>query len=107
MRYTRLAITLILALGTACSDSVTASTLSHWDLASTAADFRTDSAAYILTSTNVGYHGTITATFTNTSGKTAYFVNCNGGTGVELQKLTGAEWKTVWSPVLLACLSAP
>jgi hypothetical protein len=70
-------------------------------------DFQTDSAAYRLRATSAGYEGVIRATYTNHSGGAAYFVNCNGGTGVELQKSIDGSWQTVWSPVLLMCLSQP
>ena len=46
-------------------------------------------------------------TFTNRTTATANFVNCQGGTGVELQKLVDDKWTSVWSPALLACLSPP
>jgi hypothetical protein len=70
-------------------------------------DFQTDSVAYTLRSTDVGYEGTIGVRFTNRTSTTANFVNCRGGTGVELQKLVDNTWTSAWSPALLACLSAP
>jgi hypothetical protein len=70
-------------------------------------DFQTDSASYQLRATPIAYEGLIRVTYTNHSGSAVYFVNCNGGTGVALQKLIDAEWKSVWSPVLLLCLSQP
>jgi hypothetical protein len=75
--------------------------------AATAPDFQTDSAAYRLRTTSIGYEALIRVTYTNHSGGTAYFVNCNGGTGVALQKLIDGAWTSVWSPVLLMCLSQP
>ncbi|MDB4876695.1 MAG: hypothetical protein JWM41_3141 [Gemmatimonadetes bacterium] len=70
-------------------------------------DFQTDSVSYTFVATSVGYTGTIGVTYTNKTNETANFVNCLGGTDVQLQKLTNGEWKTVWSPVLLTCLSPP
>lgn len=60
-----------------------------------------------LRATDVGYEGTIRATFTNWTTPTAYFGNCLGGTGVELQKRIAGVWTPVWSPAQLACLSPP
>jgi hypothetical protein len=71
------------------------------------ADFQTDSSSYTLAVNSVGYVTTIGYTYTNTTSQTANFVNCLGGTDTELQKLTNDQWTTVWSPVMLACLSPP
>ena len=69
--------------------------------------FQTDSLEYTLAAGVRGYSGEIGVRFTNRTGQTVYFVNCNGATGVRLEKRIGAQWQSVWSPVLPACLSAP
>jgi hypothetical protein len=71
------------------------------------ADFQTDSASYTLGMNSDGYTGTIGVTYTNKTTLTASFENCGGSTDYQLQKLTNGEWKSVWSPINLLCLSAP
>jgi hypothetical protein len=106
MRSTRLL--LIAALRAAAGCSATAAAQARSDLArDSVPDFQTDSLAYTLRATTVAYEGKIGVRFTNKTDGTAYFVNCNGGTGVELQKLIDGEWKTVWTPNRLLCLSDP
>lgn len=69
--------------------------------------FQTDSLGYTLAAGDRGYSGVIGVQFTNRTGQTVYFVNCNGATGVRLEKRIGDQWQSVWSPVLSACLSPP
>jgi hypothetical protein len=96
----------IALLGAACSATTSSPSISDAGRDSVP-DFQTDSLAYTLRATSTGYEGRIGARFTNKTDGTAYFVNCQGGTGVELQKLIDGAWKSVWSPVLLLCLSPP
>jgi len=69
--------------------------------------FRTDSSSYVLRATDIGWQVRIGATFTNRTNGTAFIVNCQGGTNVQLEKLVSNGWVSVWTPFLLACLSAP
>jgi hypothetical protein len=75
----------------------------------TLALFQTDSLHYTLSvdPTALGYQVQLGVVFTNRTPRTAYFVNCGGGTSISLEKLVGARWQTVWTPILLACLSSP
>jgi len=69
--------------------------------------FRTDSLAYTMRSGEVGRSAMIVATYVNRGPTPTYFVNCNGATGVALQKRVGPRWVHAWSPVMPACLSGP
>lgn len=71
------------------------------------APFRTGQPAYVLQAEPLGWETRIDVVFTNPLAEPAYFVNCNGATGVLLQRRADGAWHTVWSPVLPACLSAP
>jgi hypothetical protein len=73
----------------------------------TTASFQTDSLLYTLRADAIGYMGTIAATFTHRTGRTAYVVNCNGGTLLALERLVDGQWRTAWRPEIPACLSAP
>lgn len=73
----------------------------------TSALFQTDSLSYTLDAGNIGYTGAIGVQFTNRTADTTYFVNCNGATGVKLQKLVNGEWRDAYSPVRNDCLSPP
>ena len=93
---------LTVGVSASCSQSLTESATSD-----RTPDSQTDSASYTLRSTSPWYQTTIGVTFTNRTNTAANFVNCNGGTGVQLEKLINGTWTTVWSPILLACLSPP
>jgi hypothetical protein len=69
--------------------------------------FQTDSLRYALVDQDGGAAATIGVRFTNVTGSTAYFVNCNGMPVYYLEKLVDDTWSIVWSPVFLACLSDP
>jgi hypothetical protein len=73
----------------------------------TAALFQTDSLTYTLLAGSDGYSGEIGVRFTNRTGGTVYFVNCNGATSVSLEKRVDGEWQEVWLPALPECLSPP
>jgi len=53
------------------------------------------------------YRGRIPYSFTNRTGSDVYLPNCRGGFDVRLEMETAGEWVHIWSPILLACLSAP
>lgn len=70
--------------------------------------FQTDSLRYTLREVvGFGYETRIRARFTNLTGATAYFVNCNGATMLHLEKLAGEQWTRAWSPIVPLCLSPP
>jgi hypothetical protein len=103
-----LALAALLTLGAACSDSVMDPKRSRTIAAQdSAALFQTDAPAYTFTATGLGTEGRIRATLVNRTGRTLYFVNCNGATSLSIQRLDGEGWTWFWSPVLLDCLSPP
>lgn len=73
----------------------------------TAPLFQTDSLAYTLVAGSHGYQAEIEVRFTNRTASRVYFVNCNGGTSLSLEKLINFRWQAVWSPALPGCLSPP
>lgn len=107
-RPLQLALAASVALVAACDDAIVdpkrSSTIAAQD---SIALFQTDAPAYNFTTTSVGTEGRIVATLTNRSGRTMYFVNCIGATGLSVQRLDGDTWTRIWSPILPACLSAP
>ncbi|HTR78274.1 MAG TPA: hypothetical protein VMH39_09195 [Gemmatimonadaceae bacterium] len=95
-----------LVLATGCAESTFAPI--QPDVArDTLANFQTDSLAYTFIAGNLGYAGTIHVQFTNRSGDTVLFANCQGSAPLELDKLTAGQWQSVWSPVTASCASAP
>ena len=46
-------------------------------------------------------------TFRNTTSDTAYFIHCNGATGVQLQREVNGAWVDVWTSMQNGCHSAP
>ncbi|HYW33477.1 MAG TPA: hypothetical protein VE869_18390 [Gemmatimonas sp.] len=72
-----------------------------------AAQFKTNASSYAFTTTSIATEGSITATLTNRTGRTMYFVNCAGATGVSVQRLDGVRWTEFYAPVRNLCLSAP
>ena len=73
----------------------------------TAAPFQTDSLAYHLTWRDDRYEGSASVLFRNQTADTAYFVNCNGATGFQLEREEAGKWVAVWAPPQNQCLSAP
>lgn len=102
IRRIHLAFAALLTLTTACGDAIVEPGLSD-----TAALFQTDSTSYTFVTSAVATQGRISTTLTNRTGRAMYFVNCNGGTSLSIQRLDGAQWKHFWSPVQLLCLSPP
>ena len=73
----------------------------------TAAAFQTDSLAYHLTWRVDRYEGSASVLYRNHTPDTAYFVNCNGATGFQLEREEAGKWIAVWAPPQNQCLSAP
>lgn len=102
IRRIHLAFAAVLTLTTSCGDAMV-----DPGPPDTAALFQTDSATYTFVTNAVATQGRILTTLTNRSGRAMYFVNCNRGTGLSIQRLDGARWTHFWSPVQLLCLSPP
>lgn len=73
--------------------------------AAPAAPVRTDRSSYVLTNGPQGPEATIVATLRAPADKPVYIVNCNGATGVTLQRKVGDSWEYAWAIAMNACLS--
>ncbi len=73
----------------------------------TAALSQTDSLEYRLVQRDGRYTGRALVTFHNRTADTAFFVNCNGATSVQLQRNVDGVWIDSWTSEQDACLSAP
>jgi hypothetical protein len=71
------------------------------------APFQTGSTEYVLNRTSAGYAMEIDFQFTNPRDGLVYFVNCNGATGLVLEKWVAGQWQIAWAPVMPLCLSPP
>jgi hypothetical protein len=74
---------------------------------SPAAPVRTDRSSYVLTNGPQGPEATIVSTLRAPSDRPVYITNCNGATGVTLQRKAGDEWVYAWVITMNACLSPP
>jgi hypothetical protein len=72
-----------------------------------AAPVRTDRSSYVLTDAGRGPETTIIATLRAPDDRAVYIVNCNGASGVGLQRKVGDEWVPAWVIAMNACLSEP
>jgi hypothetical protein len=72
-----------------------------------AAPIRTDRSSYVLTNGPHGPETTIVATLRAGAGRTLYILNCNGVTGLTLQRKVGDEWVYSWVITMPACVSPP
>ena len=68
---------------------------------------QTESLVYELQPDWIGLRTEIPYAFTNRTGRTIYLVNCNGAFSIHLEREDGEGWRTAWSPIRAACLSAP
>jgi hypothetical protein len=68
---------------------------------------RTDRSAYVLANTPQGPEATIVATLRAPADRTLYILNCNGATGLTLQRKEGEQWVYSWVIGMNACLSPP
>lgn len=71
------------------------------------APVRTDRSSYVLTNGPRGPEATIVTTLRAPADQSLYLVNCNGATGVNLQRQVGDEWVYAWTVMMNACLSPP
>ncbi len=108
-------IALILLLLAACTKPVespapvktTAPTEAPSPLSSAPAPVRTDRTSYVLTNGPQGPEATIVTTLRAPADKSFYLLNCNGATGVSLQRKVGDEWVYAWTVMMNACMSPP
>lgn len=71
------------------------------------APVRTDRSAYKLSDGARGPEATIVATLRAPKDRSLYIVNCNGATGLTLQRRVDTEWVPAWLITMNACLSPP
>lgn len=72
-----------------------------------AAPIRTDRSSYVLTNGPRGPEATIVATLRAPAERAVYILNCNGASGVTLQRKVGEAWEYAWMITMPACLSPP
>lgn len=70
-----------------------------------AAPVRTDRSTYVLTDGLQGLEATIVTTFRAPADRAVHLLNCNGATGVSLQRKVGDDWIHAWTVSMNACLS--
>jgi hypothetical protein len=75
--------------------------------AAPAAPIRTDRSSYVLTNGSQGPEATIVATLHGPADQTLYILNCNGASGLTLQRRSGEDWVYSWVIGMNACASAP
>ncbi|HVG24481.1 MAG TPA: hypothetical protein VND45_10030 [Thermoanaerobaculia bacterium] len=71
------------------------------------APVRTDRSAYVLAHGPDGLQATIVTTLRAPAGHAVYILNCNGASGVTLQRKTGDAWVYSWVVGMSACMSPP
>lgn len=71
------------------------------------APIRTDRSSYVLTSGPQGPESTIVATLRAPADRTLYILNCNGASGLTMQRKRGEEWVYSWVVSMAACMSPP
>jgi len=67
---------------------------------------RTDRSAYVVDD-GVAGDATIVTTLRAPADQPLYIMNCNGASGVSLQRRVGEEWVYAWAVAMAACLSPP
>ncbi|HEX6096403.1 MAG TPA: hypothetical protein VF432_08780 [Thermoanaerobaculia bacterium] len=72
-----------------------------------AAPIRTDRSSYVLTNGSQGPETTIVATLRAPADQTLYILNCNGASGLTMQRRSGEEWVYSWVISMAACMSPP
>jgi hypothetical protein len=72
-----------------------------------AAPIRTDRSTYVLTNGSQGPEATIVATLRAPRDRALYILNCNGASGLTLQRKTDEGWVYSWVITMNACLSPP
>jgi hypothetical protein len=75
--------------------------------AAPAAAIRTDRSSYVVTNGPQGPEATIVATLRAPADRTLYILNCNGASGLTLQRKSGEAWVYSWMIGMAACASPP
>lgn len=68
---------------------------------------RTDRSSYVVTNGKQGPEATVVATLRAPADQTLYILNCNGATGLTMQRKKGDEWVYAWVISMAACMSPP
>ena len=109
----RIAAALMLVLAACRPETRTAETSASIDPAipaatppHTDAPVRTDRSVYVL-GDKPAAKTTIETALRAPADQTLYIMNCNGATGVALQRKVGEEWVSAWAVAMAACLSPP
>jgi hypothetical protein len=76
-------------------------------VAKPAAPIRTDRTSYVLTNGVRGPEATIVATLRAPANQALYILNCNGASGLTLQRPVGEGWEYAWIIAMNACMSPP
>jgi hypothetical protein len=71
------------------------------------AAIRTDRSSYVLANSAKGPEAMIVATLRAPADKPLYILNCNGASGLTLQRKDGEEWVYAWLVSMSACMSPP
>jgi hypothetical protein len=71
-----------------------------------AAPIRTNRSSYVVTGSQ-GPESTIVATLRAPADQTLYILNCNGASGLTMQRRSGDEWVWSWVVGMAACMSPP
>src|SRR5688572_30796910 len=71
--------------------------------AGTGAAIRTDRSSYVLMNGPQGPEATIVATLRAPANRTLYILNCNGASGLTLQRKSGEAWVYSWVIGMNAC----
>jgi hypothetical protein len=102
-----IALVLMLLLAACAGDVETTATVAPPAPAKPAAPIRTDRSSYAFTNGPQGPEATIVATLRAPAGKTLYILNCNGASGLTLQRKEGEQWVYSWVIGMNACASPP
>ena len=101
----RIALVVMLVLAACTREAVAPPSVKR--AAAPAAPIRTDRSAYVFTNGPQGPEATIVATLRAPADRTLYILNCNGASGVTLQRKDGHAWVYSWVIAMNACLSPP
>jgi hypothetical protein len=71
------------------------------------APIRTNRSSYVVTGGSEGPESTIVATLHAPADQTLYILNCNGATGLTMQRKEGDQWVYGWMITMAACMSPP
>ena len=95
----------LFAVALGCQDSSTEPTLTPPERDADAL-FQTDSLSYTLVDEGQ-WNANITVQFTNKTGATTYFPNCNGYSALHLEKFVNAAWVPAWTAIINHCGGIP